>query len=222
MKMKILRNALWVGFSLTELNQREIGKLLPDFLQLAPVSPLAGMTPEPMLLFNAYRVQSRWMNGVRLDVQTFAVDSVTGTHHLVILDVMTDTPQWDPKNGLAPPNAVSSFDRSGRQVELSDATSGETLFAFNANSSPGVESAIDFSFCVEANRKCFFSDCPIAFRMHFDEEEVMHNVDKIQHFKVAQSACRRLQLSEVGPPRIAFLHPQPMLFDVDLLNTLFT
>ena len=202
MQMKILRNALWVGFSLTELNQREIGKLLPDFLQLAPVSPLAGMTPEPMLLFNAYRVQSRWMNGVRLDVQTFAVDSVTGTHHLVILDVVTDTPQWDPKNGLAPPNAVSSFDRTGRQVELSDATSGETLFAFNANSSPGLEVPISLLCGATGNASW------LTTQMHFDEEEVMHNVHQIQTLSgtIGMSASAPLK---VGPH--AFLHPQPML-----------
>lgn len=213
--MNILRNALWVGFSLTDPGKIDIGQMLPAHLHLAPVSPLHGMPAEPMLLFNAYKLTSRWMNGVRLDVQTLAVDERSRTPHLVILDVLTDTLSWDPLNGITPPNAIVSFTTTGggMQTKFTDVKTGQPLFKFRTDDE-FIRHPIDFTFCVEANRKCYYRNNPVGFDMCFNEEQIMEDVNKATKFDVSQAVCERLGIAPVGRPVVAFTHPQEMNFDV--------
>ena len=78
MKLKILPNALWLAYTLTDPTL--VGKMIPKHLELAKVSPLSGMSGNEMLMFNAYGIKSRWMNGHRIDIQTFAKDKSMVRH----------------------------------------------------------------------------------------------------------------------------------------------
>lgn len=209
MKLKIARNSLWVCYSL--MNPSVLNHMVPHHLEIADISPVEGTEPCKMLLFNAYELTSLpWINGARVDIQTFARDRITGTPHLVILEVLTDTRSWDPINGLTGPNSKASFDhRSGTNVNF------VTLDGTNEFSMSGCPTGMrtpNHTFIVEANRKCFFGNFRRGYNMDFVEEEIMHPVTDLTNVKIENTLWSDVR----GDFVTAFKHNTPMEFNVNV------
>jgi hypothetical protein len=211
--MSILPRALWVAYALTDTST--VQNMIPSHLRLAPVAPLVGMPDEVMLFFNAYAVQSRWMQGHRVDVQTYARDVSTGAPHLVVLDVLSDTMDWNPGDGIRPANArVTTTDadsvEDGIDVHFST-VEGST--SFRIAGTPSASRHLDYDFAVRANRKCYFRNFPKGYKLSFDADNVMRPVRELDDVTVVNSLWTDL----IDPRhRTAFMHEQAMEFDVSI------
>ena len=162
MKLKISKNSLWLCYVLS--NPSLINHIVPTGHEVAKVSPISGVKPREMLLFNAYEVRcSPWMQGSRVDIQTFVRNKETGTSHLVVLDVLTDTRSWDPINGLTGPNSVVTMKESpGIDVNFE----GVDRFCVKGRVR-GKSIKPNYTFIVEANRKCYFGNCTLELCSFF-------------------------------------------------------
>lgn len=207
--MKVLPKSFWVAYSL--LNVAPIARLLPSGLHLSPVKLLADDVPhEPLLLFNAYSVEARFMKGMRVDVQVFARDELTNQAHLVILDVISTTWDWNPIDGIRPPNANGKA-----ALDTFHITTGDQHIDIRAK--PTETREIDFAFAVEANRACYFRGFEKPFAMAFNETLVCQPVESMNAdvTNTLWSDCRELT------PTHVFAHTLPMEFDVNVGHALW-
>ena len=210
MRMRILPRALWVAFSITRPSA--IQKLLPSHLQLVPVAPLTDMAEDTLLFFNLYALQSRWMHGHRMDIQTYARDVNTGTPHLVVLDVLSDTMDWNPHDGIRAANADVSATRTG-DIDMSFHTPHHTSCLMRVTGTPGDQRRLDYDFAVRANRKCYFRSYEHGFRMSFDDDNVMTPVRELTDVTV----INELWTAYIDPlSAVGFFHEQEMVFDVNI------
>ncbi len=204
MKLKIAQNSLWLCYALS--NPSLMNHMVPPGLEVAKVSPVEGVEPREMLMFNAYEVRcAPWMQGSRVDVQTFVRNKQSGTAHLVVLDVLTDTRNWDPINGLTSPNSVVTIKESaGINVKF------DGIDKFFVKGRPGRVIKPNYTFIVEANRKCYFGNFRKGYTMDFKEEEIMHPVTELRNLKIENTCWKEFR----GGLIIAFKHDTPMEFDV--------
>lgn len=204
MKLRISQNSLWLCYALS--NPSLIRQMIPPDLEIAKVTPVEGIKPREMLMFNAYKVKcAPWMQGARVDVQTFARNKETGTAHLVVLDVLTDTRNWDPINGLTKPNSIVSIkEHPGIDVNF------DGIHKFCIKGCPGKCLEPNYTFIVEANRKCYFGNYSKGYDMNFDEKEVMHQVTEITNLKIENTCWKKFR----GGLITAFKHTKPMYFNV--------
>ncbi len=208
MRLNVGKNSLWVCYSL--LNPSIMNYLIPPHLEIARVSPLKGIPAQEMLLFNAYELKSRWMNGARLDIQTFARDKESGSAHLVVLDVLSNTRSWDPLNGITPANCIVNIeDAHGVDLKFEGETKKFSVVANNKETR-----SIDYTFCVEANKKCFFKNFKKGFELNFQDEEIMQSVTELKDVQISNSCWEEFR----GEVITVFKHNQPMKFDVVKLN----
>eukprot|EP00966_Prymnesium_polylepis_P164855 3811629-Prymnesium_polylepis.2 len=179
--------------------------MVPTGLEVAKVSPLDGVRPREMLLFNAYEVKSApWMRGSRVDIQTFVRNKETGTAHLMVLDVLTDTRSWDPINGLTGPNYVVTMKESpGIDVHF------DGVDRFCVKGRPGNLIYPNYTFIVEANRKCYFGNFRKGYTMDFKEEEIMQPVTELHNVKIENTCWKEFR----GGFITAFKHNTPMEFE---------
>lgn len=215
MKLKILPNSLWVVYKLTHPDI--VSNMIPNHLELTKVSPLSGITEYEMLLFNAYGIRSRWMNGHRIDIQTFTRDKKTGTPHLVILDVITDTTNWDPINGITPPNAQINYSTNNFTAVSLSATS-RLVPSFSVCGNPFHARKLNYDFAVNANRKCYYKDVPLGYEMTFKEQEIMKDVIDFKNLRITNTHWRGIRKSN---PEVVFMHQQPMDFTVKISPIFF-
>lgn len=203
MKMRILPQSLWVAY--TMVNRALIQDMIPDNVDIAPTKLLQDGDSREWLLFNAYTVESRWMRGQRVDIQVFTRDKVTQTPHLVILDVMTNTLDWNPIDGLRMPNSnVRVTDDCFRLVS----SKGNFCVQYNQ---VGPSCELNWSFVVEANRVCHYRNSR-GFSMSFSESALMQpvtNLTAVVHNNL-WNHCR------ADTPAHVFAHPGAMSFDVDV------
>lgn len=204
MKLKIAKNSLWLCYALS--NPSLMNRMLPTGLEVAKVSPVYGVKPREMLMFNAYEVSCEpWMRGSRVDIQTLARNKKTGTAHLVVLDVLTDTRTWDPINGLTGSNSVVHIkESSGIDVNF------DGIDKFCVRGSPGDLIKPNYTFIVEANRKCYFRNFRKGYSMDFKEEEIMHPVTGLRNLQIENSCWKEFR----GGLITAFKHNTPMEFNV--------
>ena len=205
MKLNIAENSLWLCYALS--NPSLMNNMVPVGLEIAKVSPLDKIKPCEMLLFNAYEVNCHpWMRGSRVDIQTFVRNKETGTAHLVVLDVLTDTNSWDPVNGLTGPNAEVYMKKSpGIDVKF------DGVHRFCVKGRPGNLIKPNYTFIVEANKKCYFGNFRKGYDMKFNEEEIMHPVTELRNLKIENSCWKDFR----GKFITAFKHNKPMEFKID-------
>ena len=202
--MKIGKNSLWVCYSL--MNSFSMKDMIPPGLEIAKVSPIQCVTPREMLLFNAYEVSCNpWMKGARTEILTFVRNKKSGTPHFVVLDVLTDTMNWDPINGITKPNSIANIKRtSGVDVTFH----GKDRFSVTGEHSNILTPS--YTFIVDANRKCFFGNFEKGYKMDFDEKEIMNPVTKLKDLKIENTCWKEFR----GEFIIAFKHNTPMEFNV--------
>lgn len=195
-----------------------LARLLPAGLELAAAKLLDedSATTAPKLLFNAYTVASSppYMVGRRIDIQTLAKDPVAQTHHLVVLDVLSDTLLWDPVYRVQLPNAV--FRSYGRRAPCDrrryHARRRRTRQALSYDAEAGAAAAVSHAFAVEANRVCYFAEHAMRFPMAFDEAVVGGPVRKLALSRLRNDLWADFRTPD---PSHAFEHPHPMTFSVD-------
>ena len=211
LKMNISPGSMWLAYDIA--NPKHISRMLPRDFQLASSSLLGsdGSAQGAKLLYNCYEVTSRHMNGHRIDVQVLARNRLTGTHHLVVLDVVSDTMMWNPRHGLKAPNGVCAT-RVGQEHYEWWTRSGTRTLSVAADISR-THTPIDWTFAVEANRACYFSSHPRSFKMTFDEERVASPVRKLNLLHLENGIWRD---HRPDLPTHAFVHPHAMQFMVDV------
>lgn len=209
MRMRILPGSLWIAYTIT--SRPLIQTMLPESLELSSCSLLrddASSFPTPKLLFNVYTVDSGIaMNGIRTDVLTLARHRQNGTMHLVMLDCLTNTLQWNPKEGVGRANAYCRHDRDANRWMVR--TRNDLLRVEAQRSRERVP--IDWTFAVEANLACYFQDVDVPFTMDFDEAQIMTPVRKLHPSRVINTFWRRCRSDR---PSHVFLHEHAMDFDV--------
>ena len=210
MKLKINPFSLWLAYDITKPSL--IQGMLPTFLTLTSV-PLYADDKRivPKLLFNVYNINSFWMKGTRVEIQTVALHKKKKTYHFVVLDCYTDTQQWTPLNGISAPNAVCNF-KSKNNFYYFDLEADEKKLEIHGNILP-LSTKISKQFAVDCNRACYFRDCDTAFKMSFDEAEIMRPVRRLSQTKISNTLWvpyRNKIVSHV------FIHPKKMIFDVDV------
>ena len=215
MKLNILPNSLWVAYTLKDTDT--VSNIIPKHLELAKISPLSGIPADEMLMFNAYGIKSRWMKGHRIDIQTFARDKKHGTPHLVILDVITDTMNWDPVNGITSPNAYIKYSSNNfTAVSLSNILRPIPCFSISGNSFN--TRTLNYDFAVNANRKCYYRDVPVGYEMTFEEQEIMKDVIDFNNLQITNTLWEEVRKSN---PEVVFMHQQPMDFTVKISPIFF-
>ena len=218
MRMTILPRALWIAYNVITPSQLQV--MLPDELRLAPVQLLENEPAEFKLLFNAYKVRSHWMTGSRVDIQTFARHRTDNTPHLVILDVATDTMDWDPIHGIRKGNAVTRNKKNGNLdidvsyhiVQQSTGTRLKKAEHMSVRGNLADATKMTRDFAVRANRKCYFRNHSSGYNMSFDDECVMQPVRTL----TAEVKNGMWSDARMGEPTHVFMHEQQMVFDVDV------
>lgn len=217
MRMKVLPGSLWLAYDLRHTSQIEA--MLPPHLTLCPVRFFEeeAAASSPKLLFNAYEVSSRFMDGVRCDIQVLAEHQEHGTKHLVILDVATSTMQWDPVNGIRSPNTARGTappptpgSTSLHLVSLPRSPEPSTTCLRVSGHWKEGDLTPDRTFAVEGNRACYFRGSKMRFPMSFDEGEITAPVRRLSA-RVENGLWRRFRSER---PTHAFVHPHTMSFDV--------
>lgn len=212
MRLLIRPFSLWVAYSLTKPS--EIQKMLPSNLALAPVRLLKEeSTPVvPKLLFNSYDVSSTWMNGHRVDIQTFALDRRKKTVHLVVLDCLSNVPMWDPVYGVRKGNSNVLRRRDKNDFGSVQIKKGKQLM-FDVNGSSIRKDVLpDKTFVVDANRECYFGNCFPGYKMRFDEDAVM---GPVYNMNVRSVICNNMwnEYRKQTPSHV-FVHKAQMTFDI--------
>lgn len=212
MRLRIRPHSLWLAYAVRDV--RRLNTLLPPDLSVAPVRFYANeRVAAPRLLFNAYAVDSVWMRGHRVDVQTLAVHRKHRTVHLVVLDCVSDAMLWDPARGLAPPNAAvvdaPSSSSGAYRLEMRG-TEGGALLSVSGALAPRSR-VPDRRFVVDANRACYFGTSPARFDMDFDADAIMGPVRALARPRVTNALWRRHRAER---PSHAFVHERGMTFRV--------
>lgn len=214
MRMRILPGSLWLAYTLT--SPGSVQRLLPPSLTLSACPLLADdasrYAPAPKLLFNVYRVDAgAAMQGVRAEILTVARHRARGTPHLVVLDCLTNTLQWDPVHGVRGPNA-----RVVRAQTTNDAFAIE-LRSFrdvlSVDAVRGGARPLDAKFGVSANHECYFGNVDVGYRMSFDPAEILRPVRDLAPVRIVNTLW-----SGVRSPRPShvFCHEAEMTFYVDV------
>ena len=176
MRMRIAPGSLWIAYTLTSRDL--VQSMMPSSLSLVSSRILAdevALAPSPKLLFNVYRVDAGpAMRGMRTDVMALGRHKKTGRTHLVILDCLTDTLQWNPTNGVIGANAYYPRTRRGAWRVHGGRTRRIVLDTVRRTSRP-----IDWTFAVEANLACYYRGVDTAYEMAFDEDEIMQPVTEL-------------------------------------------
>lgn len=219
MKMLVKPLSLWLAYELT--SPEAIRPLLPPGMTLASLPLLEEdlhrrtMVPRtPKLLFNSYDVSAPWMNGHRLEIQTVAWNRVHGTYHLVVLEVLTNSNNWDPERGVTEPNAHCRLSSVGDDYTLNvrEKARGGRL-CVSGHILPRAVRPHD-RFVVDCNLQCYFSSFPRPFPIRFDHEDVRHPVRRLASNATIQNTL--WQHVRKSRPTHAFVHTRPMRFDVQV------
>lgn len=209
--MSVLPSSLWLAYTIT--SPKVIEKMLPNGLHLSRFPILdTDIFPEAKLLFNAYDVSSKWMNGHRLEVVTLAQNRTSNKAHFVILDCITDTLQWDPNDGITLPNACKSTPKDFNNDYSLKVRSkiGKKLIV---RGNPSTLSKMTWKFAIEGNKKCFYKNYPVGFEMSFDAKNILKPV---RNLKVDILENTFWQDVREDLPSHIFTHEQVMDFDVDV------
>lgn len=147
--------------------------MLPTSLTLAAPTVLqddVSSPPTPKLFFNVYKVDAGWMmQGMRAEIVTIAQHVTTGDLHMVVLDCLSNTMQWDPVNGLRGRNANFSRPRSTRDYALGF-RHGTDVFLLRATKER--QRFLTREFAVDANKVCYFRGTDVPYRIWFEEDNV--------------------------------------------------
>lgn len=212
MRMNILPGSLWLAYTIT--SRPAIQSLLPTSLELSSCSLLqddASSFPTPKLLFNVYTVDAGLtMQGVRTDVLTLARHRRDNTMHLVVLDCLTNTLQWNPIDGVKGPNAYCKQTTKRDNASSWIVRTRKNLIMVDAI--PAKQRDIDWTFAVEANLACYFQDVDRAYTMSFDEDEIMQPVRMLSPTRHVINTVWHKHRSR--KPSHVFCHEHPMHFDV--------
>lgn len=201
MRLNILPGSLWVAYVLTA---PKLAGLIPPNTKLAKVKLLKDDSEEYRLLFNIYEVRAPFMCGSRIDIQTVVKDKNTNTHHLVILDVLSTTMDWNPKSGILAPNSKVVMHDSSISFCRGEDYMNITVLKEKNDLPP------DYVFAVEANRKCYYSDHPMGYQMKFDEASILRDVTLLEG-DVKTNIYNKWRTSEHTH---LFRHNHAMIFDV--------
>lgn len=211
MRMTIAPGSLWLAYTLT--SRPAIQSLLPPSLELSSCSLLrddVSSFPTPKLLFNVYTVDAGLsMQGVRADVLTLARHRRHHTMHLVILDCLTNTLQWNPVDGVRGPNAHCKHAYRPTDATWTVRTSRDLLLV---DAAPARRRDVDWTFAVEANLACYFQDVDRAYAMDFDEDQIMRPVRVLRPKRHIVNTFWREHRSK--RPSHVFCHEHPMDFHV--------
>lgn len=210
MRMHIRPGSIWLAYALTQ--PRVVEQMIPSHLRLS-TAPLLGSDPPhmpPRLLFNAYDVASPWMCGRRVDILVMTCDVRTGTQHLVILDCLSNTLQWNPVDGVVRANAFVPYARPTGDCEFHVRNFRDEL-RVHGRDAGAVD--IDWRFAVEANRACYWRAYPVAYRMSFNETCVASPVQALQCTRVTNTLWSSVREADASH---AFYHAHAMEFDVDV------
>ena len=204
--MKVLPASLWLSYGARD--PAALQKLVPPHLRVARCR-LLGTDGRPAyrLLFNAYEVRGAFMNGHRIDIQTFAVDRATRTPHLVILDCVTNTLDWNPVSGVT--LGDGRFHGSDRRAYSLCANSSRG--GLLVDGALGEKRPIDRTFAIDANRRCFYGTDAHGLDMTFDEAEVGRGVRLLRRPRVENTLWRAHRRAH---PTHVFVHEHPMTFHV--------
>ena len=212
MRMNIAPGSLWIAYTLT--NRNLVQNLLPASLQLTACPLLdddRSAFPTPKLLFNSYRVDSgMWMQGMRTDILTLARHRKTGATHLVILDCVTDTLQWDPIHGVRRANAYYYRPRSAPRADFSLGIANRRQ-NFLIKAKRQQERPINEVFAVEANLACYFQNADKPYLMSFDNHTIMKPVRQLRPYELVNTFWTNVRS---GTPSHVFCHDHSMSFDV--------
>ena len=220
MRMSVAPGSLWIAYTIT--SHAEVQSRLPPSLVLAPCSPLAddvSRIPSPKLFFNVYHVDAKpIMYGMRADVVTLARHRATGVAHLVVLDCLTNTLQWDPERGIRGgnarfyrPDAVSRRRRPDVfSVGMHNSKHVLAVRAYRERMRP-----VDWTFAVQGNRACYFGSTDYAYAMAFNETDIARPV---RNLVPCDGPVVNTFWSGVrsATPSHLFCHEHPMHFDVDV------
>lgn len=210
MRLRVLPGSLWLAYTARE--PAALQARLPRGFELASAPLLSASTDDRIkLLFNAYQVQSRFMNGHRVDVQVLATDAA-GALHLVVLDCVSDTLLWDPTHGIRPPNARrASLHNHATSYRFEIAPHSGILRAHGPKAA--TRSDIGVRFAVDANRQVYFGDSPTSFPMRFNETAIRQPVRRLPACAVQNTLWADAREAE---PTHAFVHEHAMDFWVDV------
>lgn len=218
MKLLVKPLSLWLAYDITDPNA--FRSLLPPDMTLASLPLLEDdrkgwrTSNGPKLLFNSYDVSSSWMKGHRLEIQTIARHNVHGTYHFVVLEVLTNSMNWDPERGVTGPNArcrLLPVGDDGYSLDVREPAGRSLCVSGTMLPQPVLPHS---RFVVDCNLACYFASSPSPFPIRFDHDHVRHPVRRLAANATIQNTLwRHVRKSR---PSHAFVHTRPMRFDVQV------
>lgn len=200
----------WLGYTLQHVDA--INELVPLGTRVAPMKILSDDVAEPKLLFNIYESKSTFFSGLRFEVVTIVEQKRNPKNvHFVVLECLSNTLQWDPKQGIILPNLCSFSKFNDKKIEISCHQWGRKL-SFKGDF--GNEKSIHKMFAVDANYQCFFQDCSEGVKLSFDENQIMQDVKLLTNLYVDTNIWQDFR----GDLTHCFLHPHHMDFTADFFR----
>ena len=218
MRLLVRPYSLWLAYDITQPNK--ISKMLPPHLELTSVPILQrDQLWAPKLLMNAYDVESLWMRGHRVEIQTIARDKNKHTTHFVVLQCLSNVNLWDPIRGLAPSNARCVSKHTSSSFHLKVSTKGQDftyenreVLCVSGNLCEDKEN-VSKKFVVDSNRQCYYGSYPRPFSLSFDERQVLQPVRCLASTGIVNTLWSTVRKAR---PSHAFVHDQSMTYDVDV------
>ena len=220
MRLLVRPYSLWLAYDLTQPNKNS--KMLPPHLELTSIPILErDQYWTPKLLMNAYDVESLWMRGHRVEVQTIALDKNKNTTHFVVLQCLSNVNLWDPIQGLAPANAlcVSKHTSSSFHLRVSTNDRDPTMPYRNTEvlcvtgNLCAAKEEVSREFVIDSNRQCYFGSYTRPFSLSFDERQVLQPVRCLASTGIVNTLWSTVRKAR---PSHAFVHDQSMTYDVDV------
>lgn len=164
-------NSVWIGYIIK--NSTLINKLLPDNLELSPISVYKyEKTQNFVLFFNFFHVNSEYFNGHRLEIVTVAKDIFTNKKRFVILDYYSDTISIDPKHIFKTPNALKMNLYSNHKNMINAYSDENYLISVEKN----IKYYFNLSneFAIDCNKNIYYglNDNHLPNFLSFDESKI--------------------------------------------------
>jgi hypothetical protein len=203
----------WIAYSLLQKDQLSI----PKGTRVAPIKIFANDRPEPKLLFNIYKSESPFFKGIRFEIVTIVKQiKDPRKNHFVVLDCLSDTLQWDPKNGIQMPNMRKPYFRTkhnaAKKTHHISCIHNNNKQYFTMVGNLHVSQRINRSFAVDPNYVCLFQDSRNVIRLNFDEKELLQDVQSLDNIQINTNMWKEFR----GHMTHTFVHPHKMDFVADV------
>lgn len=206
---RVDRTSSWVAHRIR--NENILSDQLPPGMSISKCRIFEDQrTPQPFIFVNTFSVNTPMFIGARSEIVTLA-EGDDKIPRFVVLDCLSNTFGWHPKDGVLPSNAIVSItDNLPSSLIVDVKHESDKTNAFSLIGTSGKYRALTHEFAVRANEHCYYRKTARGIRLFFDPDRVGERVVQLQNVRTHFSYNKWQRF--MGPMMYAFYHPHTMDF----------